>query len=121
MWKLKAKYHTPMLSVRSMIPVCRSGMLDWRFWILVLPRSSAMVVQIGFSILSMCSFASSLYDIHLHNSMITFLVFVFISWASFFSRFYRDREALSRILLGEVNLESNNSAGRSLGWGGGGY
>ena len=43
--------------------------------------------------------------------MMTCLGFDFISWVSVFSRVSRDREALSRLLLGEVKVESTSSGG----------
>ena len=36
----------------------------------------------------------------------TCLALVIISWASFFSKFFRDREAFSRLLLGDGNIET---------------
>ena len=83
--------------------VRRGGKLDWRCWILVLPGSPSRVVQMEVSMLSMYIFASYLSSIHLHTSMMTCLGFVIISWEIFFFRFSRDRDTLSRLLLGDVN------------------
>ena len=44
----------------------------------------------------------------------TCLGLVVISWASFFSKFSRDREALSRLLLSDGNAESTISEGGGL-------
>ena len=95
--------------------VSKGGMMAWRCCILRLPKSSLRVVQMVVRMLSMYIFYSSLSDIHLRNSMISCLGFVFISWASLFSLFSRDREALSRLLLEEGNMESNSSVGEGLG------
>ena len=91
MWETKAKQPTPIFSVRSPKLFRGSVMLDCRCWILGFPGSLSSVVQMDIRMLSMYSFAYSLSDIHLHTSMITCLVFVFISWASFFSIFSRYR------------------------------
>ena len=65
---------------------------------------------------------SSLSDIHLHTSIITCLGFVFISCASSFYRFLREGREMAVIILGEGNLESNNSLCLMSRWvlGGGG-
>ena len=67
MWESKAKYPTPILLVRSTILVHRGGMLAWRCWILGLPGSLSRVETMEVRMLSMCNFASSLSDIHLHT------------------------------------------------------
>ena len=44
----------------------------------------------------------------------TCLGFFIISWASFFSRFSRDGERLSRLVLGDGNDMSTSSEGRGV-------
>ena len=77
-----------------------------------LPGSSLRVLGVEVRMFSMCSLTSSLSNIYLHTSMMTCLGFVFISWAILFSIISRDKETLSRLLLGEVNVESTSSVGR---------
>ena len=44
----------------------------------------------------------------------TCIGFVIISWSSFFSKFSRDREAFSRLLLVDGNIESTSREGGGL-------
>ena len=74
-----------------------------------LSGSLAIVSHMEVIILSRYILASSLSDIYLHTSMINFLGFVLISWASSFSRFWREGRYLARLLLEEVNVESINA------------
>ena len=75
------------------------------------PRVETMEVRM----FSICIFSSSLSDTYLHTSMITYLWFAFIPWASVFSRVSRDREALSRLILDEGKVESTSSGRGGLG------
>ena len=64
---------------------------------------------------SMCIFDSSISNIHFHTSMMTCMCFVIISWSSLFFIFSMYREVLSRLLLGDGNVESTSSVGGGLG------
>ena len=64
--------------------------------------------------LSMWRITSPLCAIHLHNSRITCLSFVIISWEIFFSRFSRDGERLYRLMLGDENVVYTSSEGGCL-------
>ena len=66
--------------------------------------------------LSIRRLAPSFLDTHLHTSKMTCIGLVVISRASLFSRLSMDREALSRLLLVDWNVESTSSDEGGLRW-----